>query len=366
MAGLRRLILGILVLILVGGLTAVFLLMRGAEKENSSGEMVTTIAPKALLVTMFQLGDPLDPNSPGEATIWVQQHQLTRIIPIAGVYSPLYCNERRELCLVITGVGTTNAAMTMMALGLSEQLDLSKTYLMIAGIAGVNPERASIESVAWGDWVVDSSITGEYDSREMPDSFEYPKFPYGCSAPGCQHPFEMGTEVHQLDPALVEWGYRLTKDLKLDESELAKKKRALYAQQSAQQAPLVIQCTITGGNTFWHGKMMSDWATQWVADATGGQGRYCMTAVEEPAILAAVKNLGKSGRYDPKRVMVIRVGSNFDQQHPGQTAEESLRLALAEVNQAVGMKNLHRVGWRMLEQILGEWAKWEAGVPGLP
>jgi purine nucleoside permease len=365
MAGFRRLILGVLVLILIG-LTATFFLMRRAEKENISGQVATTLAPKVLLVTMFQMGDPLDPNSPGEATIWVLQHQLTRIIPIPGAFSPLYCNEQRELCLVITGVGTTNAAMTMMALGLSEQLDLSKTYVMIAGIAGVSPEAATIESVAWGDWVVDTSVTGEYDSREMPASFAHPNFPYGCSAPGCEHPFKMGTEVYQVNPVLVEWGYRLTKDLKLDESELAKEKRALYPQQAAQQPPLVIKCAITGGNTFWHGKMMSDWATGWVKDSTDGQGHYCMTAVEDPAILAAVNNLGKSGRYDPKRVMAIRVGSNFDQQHPGQTAEESLRLALAEVNQAVGMNNLHLVGWTVLEQILGDWAKWKAGVPALP
>jgi purine nucleoside permease len=293
----------------------------------------------------------------------VQQHELTRIIPIPGAYSPLYCNQQVEMCLVITGVGTTNAAMTMMALGLSEQLDLSKSYVLVAGIAGVNPQAATIESVAWGDWLVDSSVTGEYDSREMPASFEYPKFPYGCAAPGCQHPFQMGTEVYQVNPALVAWGYGLTKDLHLDESELAKQKKALYPQPAAQQSPAVTQCAITGGNTFWHGKLMSAWATQWVKDVTGGQGQYCMTAVEDPATLAAVTNLGQSGRYDPKRVMVIRVGSNFDQQYPGQTAEESMRLALADVNQAVGMHNLHLVGWTVVEHILGDWADWEAGVP---
>ncbi len=346
--------------------TLVFFLLEFRQPQQPPMAAARTIAPKVLLITMFQLGDPLDPNSAGEATIWVQQHHLTPTLQIAGAYSPLYCNTSHELCLAITGVGTTHAAMTMMALGMSDQLDLSKSYILVAGIAGVSPAAATIESVAWADWLIDTSITGEFDSREMPASFKYPNFPYGCSAPGCKHPFRMGTEVYQVNPAIVAWGYNLTKDLKLDESQRAIEKRALYPQETAKAPPKVVACSITGGNTFWHGTMRSNWATEWVRDSTGGKGRYCMTAVEDPAIFAAIDNLGTSGRYDPKRVMVIRVASNFDQQHPGQVAEDSLSQALSEVNQAVGMRNLHLVGWTVLEHILGDWANWQAGVPPLP
>jgi len=326
----------------------------------------TVIRPRVLVINMFQLGDPLDPASTGEATIWVQQHQLTQIIAIPGAYSPLYCSASHELCLAITGVGEVNATMSMMALGLNDGLDLSQTYLLMAGIAGVNPNVATVESVAWADWVVDSSIRGEYDSREMPPDFDYPHFPYGCAEPDCPEPYRMGSEVFQLDPLLLEWSYRLTKNLPLEESVAAKTKKHPYKQEQARSAPTVLICSMSGGNTWWHGKLASDWASEWVHDLTDGKGEYCMTAVEEPAVLAVVHNLGKHGRFDPKRMMLIRVGSNFDQPHPGQTAQESLSAAVHEVNVATGMHNLHLVGWRMAETILADWDAWQNGPPKLP
>ncbi len=348
-----------LALVVVAG--AVFLIQRPPFKLDGGA-----IRPRVLVISMFQLGDPLDPSSPGEATPWVQQHQLTQVIAIPGAYAPLYCNASHELCLAITGVGEVNAAMSMMALGLSEQLDLSQTYLLMAGIAGVNPNVATVESVAWADWVVDSSISGEYDSREMPPDFEFPRFPYGCAEPNCPEPYRMGSEVYQLDPLLLEWGYRLTKDLALEESAAAKAKKQPYEQAAARGAPTVLTCSMSGGNTWWHGKLISDWATEWVRDLTGGKGVLCMTAVEEPAVLAAVENLGKQGRFDPKRMMLIRVGSNFDQPHPGQTPQELLNAAVHEVNVATGMHNLHLVGWTVAETILTNWEAWRDGPPKLP
>lgn len=348
-----------LALILVA--IVVFLIQRQPPSSQRGA-----IQPRVLIISMFQLGDPLDPASPGEATSWVQQHQLNELIAIPGAYSPLYCNASRELCLVISGVGAVNASMTMMALGLNDGLDLSRTYLLMAGIAGVNPNATTVESVAWADWVVDSSISGEFDSREAPPDFEYPRFPYGCDSPDCAEPYRMGSEVFEMDPLMLEWGYSLTKDLKLSESAAAKAKKQRYEQATARSSPSVLICSITGGNTWWHGKLFSGWAEKWVQELTGGKGEYCMTAAEEPAVLAAVKNLGKQGRFDPKRMMLIRVGSNFDQPHPGQTPQESLHAALTEVNSAAGMDNLHLVGWTVVETILTNWEAWRNGPPKLP
>ena len=324
------------------------------------------ITPKILIVTMFQLGDPLDPKSAGEATIWVQTHQLNKTIPIVGSKSPLYCNEKKEMCLVTTGVGTTNAAMTMMALGLSEQLDLSKTYIIIAGIAGVSPNVASVESVAIADWFVDVSVSGEYDAREMPSTFKYPRFPYGCSSNDCKEPFRMGTESSALNLQMVEWALNLTKDIKLEQSETGKQKGSSYTQKTARSFPKVVKCTVAGGNTFWHGKLISDWVSSWVDKVTQGKSHYCMTSVEEPGLIPVIDSLTKSGRYDIKRTLLLRVSSNFDQQTPNQNVEESFTKALMEVNQAVGMHNLHLVGWSVAEYILKNWKEWEKGVPTLP
>jgi len=312
---------------------------------------------------MFQIGDPLDPESQGEATIWIQEHQLTNLIEIPGAYSPLYCNQDGELCLVITGVGTTNATMTMMALGLSDRLNLKYTYFLMAGIGGIKPDIAPIESVAWIENILDITIVSEYDAREMPDDFDYYKFPYACSEPDCENPPRLGTEFYQVNPDLVEWGYQLTKDLELEESADAIERKSKYIQPTANHSPTVEKCSMAGGNIFWHGKMLSDWASWWMDRWTEGKSPYCITSVEEPGIAAAIHQLGEIERLDPQRLMVIRVGSNFDQQHPDQTAQESLSLALQDVDHVVGMHNLHLVGWTALNQIFLNWSQWEKSIP---
>jgi purine nucleoside permease len=335
----------------------------GFFQTTQKSSLIDQISPKVIIITMFQLGDPLDPDSQGEATIWVQEHQLTRLIDIPGAYSPLYCNQEAELCLVITGVGTTNATITMMALGLSDRLDLKNTYYLMAGIGGIKPDIASIESVAWIENIVDITIVSEYDAREMPDDFDYYKFPYACSELDCEDPPRLGTEFYQVNQDLVDWGYQLTKDLELEESKDAINRRSKYLQPTANHSPTVEKCSMAGGNSFWHGKMLSDWVSWWMDLWTEGTSPYCITSVEEPGIAAAIHQLGKIGRVDPQRLMVIRVGSNFDQQHPNQTVEESLSLALQDVDHVVGMHNLHLVGWKALNQIIQDWSNWEKGIP---
>src|SRR5712692_7035995 len=86
------------------------------------------IAPKVLTMAMFQTGDPLAGGS-GEASVWVQNDKLDQVVPIPGSYSPLYCNANYDHCLVITGVLAANAAATVMAVGLSDRVALSHSYI---------------------------------------------------------------------------------------------------------------------------------------------------------------------------------------------------------------------------------------------
>ena len=57
-----------------------------------------------------------------------------------------------------------------MALGLDDRFDLSRAYWLVAGIAGIDPEDASIGSVVWSSVLVDGDLGYEIDSREMPES----------------------------------------------------------------------------------------------------------------------------------------------------------------------------------------------------
>ena len=123
------------------------------------------IAPKVLTVAMEQNGDPQTTNS-GEASAWVQNDKLDQKVEIVGGNGPIYCDAAYEHCLVITGVGVVNATSTMMALGLSDRFDLSKTYIMVAGIAGTPPNQGTIGAVAWAEHVVYGGLAGGMDPRE--------------------------------------------------------------------------------------------------------------------------------------------------------------------------------------------------------
>jgi purine nucleoside permease len=66
--------------------------------------------------------------------------------------------------------------------------------------------------------------------------------------------------------------------------------------------------------------------------------------------------------------MVLRTASNFDQQHPGQTAPELLQVSLTAVNGGLGpdLRNAYLVGSAVTKQILGNWETWKNGPPPLP
>ena len=46
--------------------------------------------------------------------------------------------------------------------------DLSQAYWLVTGIAGIDPEDASIGSVAWSSFLVDGDLGHEIDAREIP------------------------------------------------------------------------------------------------------------------------------------------------------------------------------------------------------
>ena len=48
-----------------------------------------------------------------------------------------------------------------------------------------------------------------------------------------------------------------------------------------------------------------------------------MTEMEDSAFMGAIRRLEGMHRVDGQRVMILRTGSNFSQQRPGQTAIES-------------------------------------------
>jgi purine nucleoside permease len=77
------------------------------------------------------------------------------------------CSEA-GLCVLTTGMGYTNAASSLASLVFGGRFDLTKTYFLIAGIAGVDPAEGTLGSVHWARFAVDAGLLYEIDAQGAP------------------------------------------------------------------------------------------------------------------------------------------------------------------------------------------------------
>jgi purine nucleoside permease len=88
-----------------------------------------------------------------ETTVWWGVNEfntIARNISLPGlspIHPYVHCAEDYAVCQVTTGETEINAATTIAALTLSSFFDLTKTYFLIAGIAGMNPEHRTTGAV---------------------------------------------------------------------------------------------------------------------------------------------------------------------------------------------------------------------------
>lgn len=319
---------------------------------------------KVVVVTMFERGEDTG-DQPGEFQYWVEREKLDKVHKFQGIRA-LRSNDQGVLA-ICTGVGTAKAAAAIMALGMDPRFDLTKAYWLVAGIAGIDPLDGTTGSAAWAEWVVDGDLAHEIDGREIPWNWKTGMIPLRKTKP-----YEMPRrlpdegEVYHLDAALVEWAYRLTRDVKLDDEPKMKARREMYVTPVAKAAPKVMKGDTLSSSTFWHGKMLSDWANDWVKYHTGGKGNYVTCAMEDTGTLQSLTFLHTTGKVDKNRVMILRTASNFDQQRPGITASESL--AETKIGDYVAyipsLEAAHRVGSVVVRELVNGWtAKYRDALP---
>jgi purine nucleoside permease len=323
------------------------------------------IPVKVVVVTMYERGADTG-DQPGEFQFWVEREKLSRVLPFPQGWRNLRMNPEGVLG-VCTGVGTARAAASIMALGMDPRFDLRKAYWVVAGIAGVDPEDASIGSAAWAEWIVDGDLGHEIDAREIPADWKTGMIPLRKAKP-----YELPRrvpdegEVYHLVPTLVDWAYRLTRDVQLEDSEAMRQQRARYAGRSnANRPPFVLKGDTISSSTFWHGRRLSEWANDWVQYHTDGRGNYVTTAMEDTGTLQALTFLHAAGKVDRNRVLVLRTASNFDQQRDGLTAAESL--AETKVGGYVAYLPALEAAWRVgsvvVHELLRHWSRYQSQLP---
>jgi purine nucleoside permease len=322
------------------------------------------IPVKVVVVTMFERGADTG-DEPGELQYWVERNHLDQVIPFPQGFHDLRMN-RDGVLAVLTGVGTAKSAAAIMALGVDPRFDLTKAYWLVAGIAGMNPARGSLGSAAWAEWVVDGDLAREVDAREIPPDWKTGYLPLRGSVPYEQPKAPGEGEVYHLDPSLVEWAYQLTGHVPLADSAAMQTARNLYESSNARRPPFVLKGDTLSSSTFWHGKLLNDWAVDWVRYQTGGKGDFVTTAMEDTGTLQSLTFLAKAGRADLKRVLVLRTASNFDLPPPGVTAAENLaqmKLGKRYVAYLPALEAAWRVGNAVVEELLRNWPKYRESPP---
>ena len=307
-------------------LLPLFILMSCQNQTGETKQEITSKIPvKVVVVAMFESG--LDTGDrPGEFQNWVERLPLEEVIPFPNGYRDLRWNAEMGVLGMVTGIGTAKSAASIMALGLDPRYDLSKSYWVIAGISGIDPEDASTGSAAWAEWVVDGDISHQIDAREMKEGWPTGYIPLRLKEP-YQTPVPENNEgaVYHLNPDLVNWAFELTRDIELQDPVEIQEMRSLYTDHpAAQTKPRVLKGDHLAAMTYWHGKLLNQWANDWVSYWTKGQGNFVTSAMEDTGSLQSLTFLDRAGKVDLNRVLVLRSGSNFTMQFPGITAAESL------------------------------------------
>lgn len=347
--------------ILSGCFALLFSLVSAAQSAPKVAS--APIPVKVVVVAMFEVGADTG-DAPGELQYWVERDHLDRVFPLPAAYHDARMNGDGELA-ILTGQGTAHAAATIMALGLDPRFDLSHAYWLIAGIAGGSPERASLGSAVWANWVVDGDLSYEIDAREMPAGWPTGKLPLRKKEPFEAPVAALPGQVYQTNRGLMLWAYGLTKDLKLADSDHLKEIRARFEQAAAQNPPQVLLGDEVSGSTYWHGKLMDAWADRWMSYFTNGEGRFATTAMEDTGTLQSIEYLAKTGKVDGQRILVLRTVSNFDQQPKGMDAATSLS------NQRIGaygaylpsLEAAYSVGHVVVSELIKNWSKYRESLP---
>ncbi len=321
------------------------------------------IPVKVVVVAMFERGADTG-DQPGELQYWVERNHLDRVIPFPQGYHDLRMNNDGVLA-VLTGVGTAKSTAAIMALGMDSRFDLTKAYWLVAGISGISPMRGSLGSAAWAEWVVDGDLAREIDAREIPAGWKTGYLPLRGSSPYEEPRDSSEGEVYQLNSSLVDWAFHLTEHVKLDDSEGMRTARNAYTEEAARRAPFVMKGDTLSSGTFWHGKLLDEWASDWVRYHTGGKGDFVTTAMEDTGTLQSLTLLAKANRVDVRRVLVLRTASNYDQPPPGVTAAENLaRTKLGSYSAYVpALEAAWRVGNTVVETLLRNWSKYRETIP---
>jgi purine nucleoside permease len=334
----------------------------------------------ALLVVSLRADDRVSVKIPVRVVVvttfdneiqnWITKLPLNVTLPFPQGYRPLRYNSKLQVLGIVTGQGKSHAAASIMGLGFDPRFDLSHAYWVVSGIAGVNPNKASVASTAWAKFIVDGDLAYEIDARQIPADWSTGYVPFGRSTPyqPPPQPFDSNgvQQVFQLNASLADFAFGLTANLVLPDNANLQQIRAGYpTYPNAIKPPFVLVGDDLAADTFWTGNLLNSWAENWVSYWTHEQGSFAMSDFEDAAIGQALLFLSQVGRADKNRLLVLRGASDYAVQPQGQTPAEYLAGessgGLSGFQEA--LNDLYQVGSVVVMQLSANWNSYANQVP---
>ncbi|MCP4178756.1 MAG: purine nucleoside permease [bacterium] len=232
---------------------------------------------KILLVTAYSSENIS--NIIGEDEYFIKREKLINQLPVTGAFSPLHYNDK-GIGLIITGIGIANASSSIMAIGLSEKIDLSDTDIIIAGIGGLLPDKGPLGTVVCVKNII-NDLCFEIDPRELDKTKKFYKE---------KLPWLTGSEVFTLNNKLVEKNYTIISE--------------------STDINVIMGDNLTS-DCFWHGKKLADWSENWVKEWTNNKGCFCISDMEDSGIITAFKRLSDAEMCSFDKIAIIRTASNY-------------------------------------------------------
>jgi purine nucleoside permease len=312
------------------------------------------IKPKVFIISMFK----------PEGSVWYgipEFNLLANNVTVPG-FSPLFpdahCTAKGDICELVTGEGEINAASTISALVYSGKFDLTSTYFLIAGIAGVNPKVATLGSVTFARYAIQVAMQYEFDAREIPSNFTTGYVPQGATSPSEYPQIIYGTEVFEVNDALRHAAIAFAKKATLNDSDAAIAYRANYKSTSAYSAgaatPSVVACDVATSDVYYSGKLLAEAFENTTTLFTNGTGVYCTSAQEDNATLEVLVRAAGIKLMDFSRIIVMRTASDFDRPYAGESAIFNLFYA-DQGGFEPAVQNIYLAGVLVVEGILNGW-----------
>lgn len=319
------------------------------------------VAPKVLIIGLY--------SDEGEAWHHIPEfdllaHNIT-VPGLSSIFPQAHCTADGQICQVVGGEGEINAANSIASVIQSHYFDLRKTYFLVAGVAGVNPEVAGVGSVTFARFLTQPDLEYEFDAREIPSNWTTGYVPQGSTQPG-EYPSEIyGTECYEVNTKLRDLAIGFAKTAKLNDTADAAAFRATYAgyapYAAGAQGPKVVACDVATADTYVSGRLLSEAWQNYTTLITNGKGLYCTTAQEDNAIAEAVLRGNLAGLTDFSRLIVMRTASDFDRQAPGTNPQVNLFTGYAGYEPALA--NIYHAGVKVVEGIVTHWeSKFAAGI----